>query len=194
MLQSGTLRSQQPEQVETDPLPDSSEDAPQPATSLDQGGFIQPSTLSTFLTSSVLPPEQAPSHGPREALVQDNIYAGPDVIHRGLISALQAEQLLLEFQNEYSQFPFVVTEAVDLAFLRQDRPFLLLAILATASHQQAELHRVLEPEFRAILARRVLVDGVHSLDLLQGLIVYLSWCVCLAIHDASKGGSANSPV
>ncbi|KEF63031.1 uncharacterized protein A1O9_01007 [Exophiala aquamarina CBS 119918] len=87
----------------------------------------------------------------------------------------EAETLLERFKDEYSQFPFVVIGSLTLAILRRDRPFLLIAILATTTHQRANLHKVLESEFRTILGTKVFVDGVFNVDLLQGLVVYLSW-------------------
>ena len=101
-----------------------------------------------------------------------------DVISRGLLLFDQAEQSLRLFQTKASTFPFVVVPPeVSLTSLRREKPFLTLAILACALQGQKKLQNAIELEIRECLSRKVLIDGEKSLDLLQGLLVYLCWSV-----------------
>ena len=59
--------------------------------------------------------------------------------------------------------------------LRWEKPFLLLSILVMASAKARGLQVLLEKELRELLASKVIVEGELSLDLLQGLCVYLAW-------------------
>lgn len=61
--------------------------------------------------------------------------------------------------------------------LRREKPFLLLSILSSAASSNEKLQSQLELELRESLSRRVIVHGEKSLDLLQGVLVYLTWCV-----------------
>lgn len=99
-----------------------------------------------------------------------------DVITKGIISSTQAEQALRLFQTKATVFPFVlVPEGMSLDALRRHRPFLLLTILTTASAFDVKLQEKLEREIREVLSKRLIVNGESSLDLLEGILVYLAW-------------------
>ena len=76
---------------------------------------------------------------------------------------------------------------VELERLRERNPCALTAVLAIGAKLapsngyfggRAEvLADVLEREWREELARKVIVEGQKSLDLVQGLLVYLGWYV-----------------
>lgn len=73
-------------------------------------------------------------------------------------------------------FPFVMIDSkVSVHELRRDKPFLLKAIVVTASFSQMERQMNLGKEFVQELSQRMLVEGEKSLDLLQGLLVYMGW-------------------
>lgn len=75
-------------------------------------------------------------------------------------------------------FPFVVIQATaSLADLKQNRPFVLLnAIIAGCRHdKKAQTSMALA--FREMLSQRAVVRGDPSLDLLQGLLIYVAWSV-----------------
>ena len=102
----------------------------------------------------------------------------PDVIERGLLSVERAEELLRIYQVDSRSFPFVhVPSNATISSLRRDRPFLLLNVLTMASQRNNELQTVLEQEVREVLGTKVISDGEQSLDLLQGLMVYLAWYI-----------------
>lgn len=99
-----------------------------------------------------------------------------DVISRGILHFDEAEQSLRLFQTKAPSFPFVVVPPdVSLTSLRREKPFLLLAILACALQGQKKLRNAIELEIRESLSQKVVVNGEKSMDLLQGLLVYLCW-------------------
>lgn len=99
-----------------------------------------------------------------------------DAISKGFITASQAEDSLRIFRSKASTFPFVVIPPkVSLDSLRRQRPFVFLAILCCATEYNSKLQLQLELELRENLSRRVLVSGEKSLDILQGVLVYITW-------------------
>jgi hypothetical protein len=54
---------------------------------------------------------------------------------------------------------------------------LLLAILTTASMRDPPLYHQIDHEFKRILSTKVIVEGHKSLDFVQGILVYVAWCV-----------------
>ena len=73
-------------------------------------------------------------------------------------------------------FPFVVVPPHMAAHqLRQEKPFLFLAILASSSCENLPLQRRLGKEIKEQIATRMVINGEVSFDLLQGLLVYLAW-------------------
>ncbi|CAG8948861.1 hypothetical protein HYFRA_00001984 [Hymenoscyphus fraxineus] len=100
-----------------------------------------------------------------------------DCISKGMISFESAEDSLKYFKTKSHTFPFVLypDESMGLDWMRRERPFLLLAILTSAQGRNRRVQEVLEGELKAELGRRVIMVGEKSLDLLQGLLVYLAW-------------------
>ncbi|KIW26095.1 uncharacterized protein PV07_09222 [Cladophialophora immunda] len=99
-----------------------------------------------------------------------------DAVSKGFVSFEQAEASLQMFQGEARNFPFVVIDpTVGLDLFRRKRPFLLLSILTFAAQWNLALQAKLEAELKESLSRRLIVEGEKSLDLLQGLLVYLNW-------------------
>jgi hypothetical protein len=100
-----------------------------------------------------------------------------DAISKGLVSATQAEKSVQYFQSRASHFPFVLVPSKwTLDSLRRERPFLLLSILSFAAHHNEKLQLRLELELRESLSKKVIVNCEKSLDLIQGVLVYLAWC------------------
>lgn len=99
-----------------------------------------------------------------------------DVISKGFVSTAQAEKSVRYFQSRASHFPFVlVPPKWTLDSLRRERPFFLLSLLSFASHHNEKLQLRLELELRESLSKRVIVHCEKSLDLLQGVLIYLAW-------------------
>jgi hypothetical protein len=100
----------------------------------------------------------------------------PDVIGKGIISIDKAEALLRNYGTHAPNFPFIVIQPhYTLEHLRSERPFLLLCILSVCARADMPLQERLENDLRETLARKAMVNGEKSLDLLQGLLVYLCW-------------------
>jgi hypothetical protein len=101
-----------------------------------------------------------------------------DAIGKGIITYDKAEALLRGYGTHAPNFPFIVfSPTVSLDFLRREKPFLLLSILTMASTSNQALQDLLEAELRETLGRKVIFNGEKSLDLLQGLLIYLAWYV-----------------
>lgn len=112
------------------------------------------------------PPESCRAH----------VHRRPDVIDKGLLSTQEANELLQIYRIASGDFPFIYLDpAATLESLRWDKPFLTLSILVMASPRARSLQVLLEKELRELLAQKVIVEGELSLDLLQGLLVYLAW-------------------
>lgn len=111
----------------------------------------------------------------------------PDAIEKGLISVHDATRLLHSFRRDVTNFPFVVIPDIDIVRFRTQRPALLLAILIAASHSNYSLQTRLDDHFRTKLSQKVMVEGTRSLDLVQGLIIYIAW---YAKHHRSPGMSS----
>ncbi|KAL5340893.1 hypothetical protein BJX70DRAFT_82741 [Aspergillus crustosus] len=109
--------------------------------------------------------------------LSDGDSAAKDIISRGFLDIETAERYVSNFKTKLTpHFPFVVLPpAVSARHLRQQKPFLLLAILASASYENVSLQRVLGHEFKEIVASRMVVGGGISFELLQGLLVFLAW-------------------
>ncbi|KAK3335472.1 hypothetical protein B0T19DRAFT_9513 [Cercophora scortea] len=89
-----------------------------------------------------------------------------------------ATSLLSTFRTDMlAHFPCIVLppDATVVSLARQ-RPFVLLAILAAASSSRTlQGHSLYDGEFRKMLALKFVAGGERSLELLQGLVIYVSW-------------------
>jgi len=89
-----------------------------------------------------------------------------------------AAKLLDSFKNVMlDHFPCVLLGTDDtVTNLAQDKPFLLLAVLAAASSTRTlQGHSLYDEEFRKILGLKFVAGGERSIELLQGLAVYIAW-------------------
>lgn len=104
----------------------------------------------------------------------DLVNVHPDVISMGFLDADEANQLLADFFVTSAEFPLIVLPFhADLECMRWERPCLLLAILTACARDH--LQSQLEIEFRKMLADRVILNAEKNMDLLQGLLVFLTW-------------------
>jgi hypothetical protein len=91
------------------------------------------------------------------------------------ISVVHMQLLLETYRTMTDFFPFVTLPRE--AFCRdliQERPMLMFAILTVASYDSALLQLTLSREFRKVVMVKVM-KGEKSLDLLQGLLVFIAW-------------------
>ena len=100
-----------------------------------------------------------------------------DVVDRGLLSPRKAEMLVQKFKVlKMPSFPFVVISLDKSAeALRHECPFLFLAIITACLEDDVTLQRMIANEIRSAISTRIILENEKSLELLQGLLVYLAW-------------------
>ncbi|KAK4145061.1 uncharacterized protein C8A04DRAFT_10993 [Dichotomopilus funicola] len=70
----------------------------------------------------------------------------------------------------------VVREDETVSSMAKDRPFVLLAVLAAASGSRTmQGHSLYDEEFRKVLGLKFVAGGERTMELLQGLVVYMAW-------------------
>lgn len=70
----------------------------------------------------------------------------------------------------------VVRESDTIATMARERPFVLLAILAVASSSRTlQGHSLYDEEFRKMLGLKFVAEGERSLEMLQGLVIFIAW-------------------
>ncbi|KAE9370271.1 hypothetical protein N431DRAFT_559479 [Stipitochalara longipes BDJ] len=87
-----------------------------------------------------------------------------------------AEFYLNKFRTQFIKYlPFMVlAPSVTSHQLRQDRPILWAAIMATASSNSTQ-QIALSKAVRATIGREAFVEGTRNMDLLLGILVYVVW-------------------
>jgi hypothetical protein len=81
-----------------------------------------------------------------------------------------------KFQNSQTCFPFIYfPKDITIEVVMKDHPFLLLGILAAMSMPDVYIHQRLDAKFKRVLSEKTIERDEKSLDLLQGLLVYLAW-------------------
>jgi hypothetical protein len=100
-----------------------------------------------------------------------------DVISDGIITVKEAEVLLRDYRHQLAdKFPYVILpEGTSLSGLRRGSPMLLLAVLVTASWRSRRQQDSLNNAYLKLLSSSLIIEGRKDLDLLQGLLVYLTW-------------------
>lgn len=133
---------------------------------------------SSLSTTQNPPPHPGPKFSSPGIFPLPNLELGAvqDVITKGLVTFEEAENCLGFFRAQAHRFPFVLLRpGTPLSAIRRERPFLLLSVLAFATQANPKLQEQLELEVRESLSKRVVVNMEKSLDVLQGLLVYLAW-------------------
>jgi hypothetical protein len=83
--------------------------------------------------------------------------------------------LLETYRHMVEYFPFVtLPKDYSCQELIQHRPILMFAVLTVASYDSIILQQTLSREFRKVAMVKIL-NGEKSLDLLQGLVVFIAW-------------------
>jgi len=147
--------------------------------------ITQPEPQSAFPFETLYPYNSPPPRSPLRSVAQHfPVFSLPylvfddiqDVISKGVVTFDLAERSLQLFRTKACNFPFVViSEQASLDFLRRERPFLLHSILTFGAQADLKLQRTLELELRESLSKKVIVNGEKSIDLLQGILLYLAW-------------------
>ncbi|KAH8806171.1 hypothetical protein F5884DRAFT_470427 [Xylogone sp. PMI_703] len=147
-----------------------------------------PSTTSQdVLSSSVSVPSATPNiklptggsswsdAAPTPSLLHDD--DSTDIIDRGILTLDYARTLLDTFNYSYAAFfPFIVLPAsTTVESLRREKPFLFLVIMAAAAFSNTPLQHFLGKEIQKQVAIKMIVCNERSLDMLQGLVIYLAY-------------------
>ncbi|PVH78621.1 hypothetical protein DL98DRAFT_421842 [Cadophora sp. DSE1049] len=153
-----------------------------PPTAPEMSSMLIPDTHLLNFTSAYATPSSSSNQSEQSLPQQHPVFAYPifdnlqDAISKGFISLGQAGDAIEVFRSKQRAFPFVVIPPnMSLDSLRRQRPFLFLAILCCATEHNFKLQQHIELELRENLSRRILVNGEKTLDLLQGILVYLTW-------------------
>ena len=171
----------------------------------------QTATSSTFDESTglcqVTPKSLSPSLGDYQGISHEapmpfmNSFEGSDdsvgemtvsqkLFVRGILDYEKAQKLLWLFRDMALYFPFVILPAdATVESMSEENPFLFLALLAVTSSAEKPLQKTLDEEFRNALSSKVVINGEKSIDVLQGLLVYLAWYVTFYDHNFISNGS-----
>lgn len=91
------------------------------------------------------------------------------------ISIIHMQSLLETYRTMTEFFPFVLLpKECFCGDLIQQRPIFLFAVLTAASFDSSQLQISLSREFRKVAMAKIM-NGEKSLDLLQGLLVFIAW-------------------
>ena len=91
------------------------------------------------------------------------------------ISFVHMQMLVDTYRTMSDFFPFVtLPKEFSCRDLLQQRPMLMFAVLTVASYDSVLLQLTLSREFRKVVTVKVM-NGEKSLDLLQGLLVFIAW-------------------
>ncbi|KAJ5941695.1 hypothetical protein N7516_001863 [Penicillium verrucosum] len=100
----------------------------------------------------------------------------PELLLECGLSIDAADGFLNRFRTMTSYFPFfVVPTHVNVLTMCKERPFVLVAALAAATSSDRKLQNTLGEKFRTGALHTIMVHNERSLDLLNGMLVYLAW-------------------
>lgn len=101
-----------------------------------------------------------------------------------------ATSLLESFMKDMlPYFPVIVLPPeTSVPVLAKEKPFILLAILASASGiKSLQGHSLYDEEFRKVLGLKFVSGGERSVELLIGLLIYCAWYVFFILYDSFLG-------
>ncbi|CEI62223.1 unnamed protein product [Fusarium venenatum] len=124
--------------------------------------------IDTLGVNRILGSSLPRSFAPRQSL---------DVIDHGFITLEEAQTLLDNYRTRaVPHFPFVpIAPDTTIQSLKTAKPFLFMCIMATMKVDNCTIQRQIGEEVRMQAHQRVLMQSESSLELLQGLLVYIAW-------------------
>lgn len=149
--------------------------APELARSANTSESGATTSRSSAATTFTEPSDATPSSG------DENQSDGQPVTSPGWMSRLAldhhlVDHLLQRFRATQHYFPFVIVPATwTVASMLESHATLLLAAVTVASVYYPRLQHGLSEEFHSLITTQVLKADGTSLDLLQGIMVYLAW-------------------
>jgi hypothetical protein len=95
----------------------------------------------------------------------------------------EAQLMLNVFRNELTpQFPFVViSPTATFGEVREKKPFLLLVVVMIACRHDVLRQGTIAMTVRDVICQRMLINSEQSLDMLQGMLLYLAWYTMLLL-------------
>ncbi|KAK5452023.1 hypothetical protein LTS15_007746 [Exophiala xenobiotica] len=118
---------------------------------------------------------------PNQLSISDSTVLSPSD-HVGQILKDNEELLILNaFRKDLGQhFPFVVIPPhMTPDDLKDAKPFLFMTVMTVGCRHDVERQSALAQKVREVVSHRMIVGGEQSLDILQGLLIYLAW---LQVH------------
>ncbi|KAB8212559.1 hypothetical protein BDV34DRAFT_208278 [Aspergillus parasiticus] len=118
------------------------------------------------------PIEHTKSISPRPALGEPG-----DLLTIGILTLAQCNRLLDKFRMvKMPQFPFVIIpDSMNAISLRQEYPFLFVAIMTVSTEDRPSLQKDLNHEVKRTISTRIIMNNERNIDLLLGLLVYTAW-------------------
>ncbi|KAF5000531.1 hypothetical protein FGRMN_1698 [Fusarium graminum] len=106
-----------------------------------------------------------------------NLQQTPVVVGHNFLTIAEAQTLLDNYRTKAVQhFPFIpIASDIAASSLKETKPFLFMSIMATMKFDNCTIQRQMGEEVRIQAHQRVLLESESSLELLQGLLVYLAW-------------------
>ncbi|KIW30992.1 uncharacterized protein PV07_02677 [Cladophialophora immunda] len=131
--------------------------------------------VAAILTASDLGASKvagAPLQLPTQPFLSLTLY-----IDQFIKSSDEARLMLDVFRNEFMpHFPFVIIPPhMSLEELRGKKPFFFMVVMMIACRHDVPRQTALGKTLKEIIGQKMMTHGEQSLDLLQGLLVYLAW-------------------
>ncbi|KAB8224916.1 hypothetical protein BDV33DRAFT_187882 [Aspergillus novoparasiticus] len=100
-----------------------------------------------------------------------------DLLTIGILTLAQCNRLLDKFRMvKMPQFPFVIIpDSMNAISLRQEYPFLFVAIMTVSTEDRPSLQKNLNHEVKRTISTRIIMNNERNIDLLLGLLVYTAW-------------------
>ncbi|KAB8245387.1 hypothetical protein BDV35DRAFT_381486 [Aspergillus flavus] len=100
-----------------------------------------------------------------------------DLLTIGILTLAQCNRLLDKFRMvKMPQFPFVIIpDSMNAISLRQEYPFLFVAIMTVSTEDRPALQKDLNHEVKRNISTRIIMNNERNIDLLLGLLVYTAW-------------------
>ncbi|KIW16859.1 hypothetical protein PV08_04049 [Exophiala spinifera] len=98
-------------------------------------------------------------------------------IFRTTVPPVVEERLFSDFRTTFNRyFPYVVIPPHETtASIRKEKPFLFRTCVSVACHADPVTQSQLAEELLRYIGERMLIKSEKSLDILQGLLVFISW-------------------
>jgi hypothetical protein len=142
---------------------------------------VPSSTLANSSPNSIFPENVLESRAPHDAFMPSpaSSYNPGTESQHVLTKEKDPDELLDLFRTELArQVPFIVIPPhVNAKTFAQEKPFLYRAIITAASYHDSVHQMTLGQDFLKDLTEHVFLVGKKNLDMLQGLLVYITWYV-----------------